>query len=282
MNPIELKRFIREVLNEDIGAGDLTTEALVPEEHRVSCVLLVKQDGVVAGLPVVEAVFRELDPEIRFTRLVEEGDEVTRGTPIARIQGRTRPILTGERVALNLLQRMSGIATLTRQVVKKLEGLDCRVLDTRKTTPGLRQLEKYAVRIGGGVNHRFGLSHGVMIKDNHIAMAGSLKKAVELARRRVGHMVQIEVEADTLEQVKQILELDVDAILLDNMPPDVLREAVKLIDGKVWTEASGGITPENVREVAETGVNAVSLGFLTHSARALDISLDFEQEMRDA
>jgi nicotinate-nucleotide pyrophosphorylase (carboxylating) len=282
MNPIELKRFIREVLNEDIGAGDLTTEALVPADHKSSCLFIAKQSGVIAGLPVVELVFRELDRDSRFTPLVAEGDEVEKGTAIARISGSTRAILTGERVALNLLQRMSGIATVTRQLVKKLEGLDCKVLDTRKTTPGLRQLEKYAVRVGGGVNHRFGLSHGVMIKDNHIAMAGSLKKAVEMARRRVGHMVQIEVEADTLDQVREILELDVDAILLDNMDLQTLREAVRLIDGRVWTEASGGITPETIRAVAETGVDAVSLGFITHSVTSLDISLDFEQETRDA
>jgi nicotinate-nucleotide pyrophosphorylase (carboxylating) len=281
MNPIALRQFIREVLNEDIGAGDLTTEALVPADHRSSCLLIAKQAGVIAGLPVAELVFRELDSRCEWIPLVNDGDEVEKGTPIARIVGHTRTILTGERVALNLLQRMSGIATLTRQLVKKLEGLNCKVLDTRKTTPGLRQLEKYAVRVGGGTNHRFGLSHGVMIKDNHIAMAGSLKKAVERVRERVGHMVQVEVEADTLEQVKEILTLDVDAILLDNMDMETMREAVRLIDGKVWTEASGRITPESIRAVAETGVDAVSLGWLTHSAKALDIGLDFEQEMGD-
>lgn len=281
MNPISLKRFIREVLNEDIGFGDLTTEALVPVDHSSSCLFIAKQDGVIAGLPIAEFVFKELDPACRWENLVSEGDEVKKGTAIARIVGQTRAILTGERVALNLLQRMSGIATETRKLVKKLEGLSCRVLDTRKTTPGLRQLEKYAVRIGGGTNHRLGLSHGVMIKDNHIAMAGSIAKAVEMARNRVGHMVQIEVEADTLEQVKEILACDVDAILLDNMDVETLREAVQIIDGKVWTEASGGITPETIREIAETGVDAISLGWLTHSVKALDISLDFE-EARDA
>jgi nicotinate-nucleotide pyrophosphorylase (carboxylating) len=281
MNPIALKQFIREVLNEDIGAGDLTTEALVPPGHRSSCLFIAKQTGVVAGLPVAELVFQELDPSCRFTPLVDEGTEVEKGTAIARISGPTRAILTGERVALNLMQRMSGIATLTRALVKQLEGLNCKVLDTRKTTPGLRQLEKYAVRVGGGINHRYGLSHGVMIKDNHIAMAGGLGRAIELVRKRVGHMVQIEVEADTLEQVKEILKYDVDAILLDNMDPDTLREAVKLIGGRVFTEASGGITPETIRKVAETGVDAVSLGWITHSANALDISLDFE-ETRDA
>lgn len=280
MNWIKLKQFVREVLNEDIGFGDLTTEALVPVDHSSSCVLIAKEEGVIAGLPVAELVFKELDPTCQWENLVQEGDEVAKGTKVARIVGPTRAILTGERVALNLLQRMSGIATITRQLVKKLEGLPCKVLDTRKTTPGLRQLEKYAVRVGGGTNHRLGLSHGVMIKDNHIAMAGSIAKAVEMARERVGHMVQIEVEADTLEQVKEILKCDVDAILLDNMDVQTLREAVRIINGKVWTEASGGITPETIREIAETGVDAISLGWLTHSVKALDISLDFE-EARD-
>ena len=278
MNWISLKQWIREVLNEDIGAGDLTTEALVPEGHQSSCLFIAKQKGVIAGLPILQAVYQELDPEIKWEWLVNEGDRVEKGMAIARIIGSTQAILTGERVALNLLQRMSGIATVTRQLVDQLEGLSCQVLDTRKTTPGLRQLEKYAVRVGGGFNHRFGLSHGVMIKDNHIAMAGSLAGAIERARKRVGHMVKIEVEADTLDQVKEILKHDVDAILLDNMDPDTLREAVRLIDGRVWTEASGGITPETIRPIAETGVDAVSLGWLTHSVSALDISLDFGKE----
>ncbi|MDQ0417630.1 nicotinate-nucleotide pyrophosphorylase (carboxylating) [Croceifilum oryzae] len=279
MNSIQLRQFIRDVLNEDVGAGDLTTESIVPVHHKSVAVLLAKQDGVIAGLPVAEMVFQELDPSIRFTAIVEEGERVSKGTEIARIEGLTRTILTGERVALNLLQRMSGIATLTRQLVDLVEGLPCHVLDTRKTTPGLRQLEKYAVRMGGGTNHRFGLSHGVMLKDNHIAMAGSIQKAVEAVRTRVGHMVQVEVEADTLEQVKEILTVDVNAILLDNMSVPTLREAVRMIDRKVWVEASGGITPETIRGIAETGVDAVSLGFLTHSAQALDISLDFVEEL---
>lgn len=282
MNTVALRQFIREALNEDLGVGDLTTEALVPAGHQSSCVFIAKQPGVIAGLPVAKMVFEELEPQIAWTALVEEGVEVEKGTPVARISGPTSAILTGERVALNLLQRMSGIATITRRLVKKLEGLNCKVLDTRKTTPGLRQLEKYAVRVGGGSNHRFGLSHGVMIKDNHIAMAGSLAKAIEKARNYVGHMVQIEVEADTLDQVKEILKYDVDAILLDNMDLETMWEAVRLIDGKVWTEASGGITPETIRAIAETGVDAVSLGWLTHSVTSLDISLDFEKGTGDA
>ncbi len=279
MNQIQLRQSIREMLNEDIGAGDLTTESLVGIDQTSTAVLLAKQPGVIAGLPVIALVFQELDPKIQVTPLVEEGERVVAYSRIATICGSTRAILTAERVALNLLQRMSGIATLTRQLVDLVDGLDCRVLDTRKTTPGLRQLEKYAVRMGGGTNHRFGLSHGVMLKDNHIAFAGGLKYAVEKVRNRVGHMVQLEVEADTLDQVKEALTLPIDALLLDNMDTDTLRQAVEMIDGKVWTEASGGITPETIRSFAETGVDAVSVGYLTHSATALDISLDFVEEM---
>jgi nicotinate-nucleotide pyrophosphorylase (carboxylating) len=281
MNFIQLRQLVREALNEDIGAGDLTTEALIPAHHRSSCLLVVKQAGVMAGLPVAEMVFQELNPRVVFSHLVEEGTEVVPGTRVARIQGSTRALLTGERVALNFIQRMSGIATMTRKLVKQVEGLNCQILDTRKTTPGLRQLERYAVRIGGGTNHRFGLSHGVMLKDNHIALVGSFAKAIEHIRQQVGHMVQVEVEADTLTQVKEILDSDVDAILLDNMDVATLKQAVELIAGKVWTEASGGITPDTIRAIAETGVNAVSLGWLTHSAAALDMSLDFENEMGD-
>lgn len=281
MNPLELEAIIRTALQEDIGPGDVTTEALVDEHHESTAVFIAKQPGVIAGLPVAERVFCLLDANVRLERLVAEGDEVTAHTAVARVTGRTRALLTGERVALNFMQRMSGIATVTRQVVRQVKGLHCAILDTRKTTPGLRLLEKYAVRVGGGTNHRYGLSHGVMIKDNHVALAGSLEAAVRRVRERVGHMVQVEVECDTLEQVKEALELDVDAILLDNMQPAELREAVRMIDGRVWTEASGGITPDNVREVAETGVNGISLGWLTHSAPALDISLDWTGEKED-
>lgn len=278
MNLIQLRQSIREMLNEDIGAGDITTESLVDANHQSSAVLLAKHTGVIAGLPIAALVFQELDPHLEFQPQVLEGQKVEAYQTIAVLSGSTKAILTAERVALNLLQRMSGIATLTRQLVDKLDGLDCRVLDTRKTTPGLRQFEKYAVRTGGGTNHRFGLSHGVMLKDNHIVFAGSLHQAVEKVRERVGHMVQIEVETDTLAQVQEALSLPIHALLLDNMDVDTLRKAVAMIDGKVWTEASGGITPDTIRAIAETGVNAVSVGYLTHSATALDISLDFVEE----
>ncbi|MDA8354340.1 MAG: carboxylating nicotinate-nucleotide diphosphorylase [Firmicutes bacterium] len=278
MNQLQLQTTVREALNEDLGSGDGTTEALVSERDRTSAVLLAKQEGVVAGLLVAEAVYQQLDPTLQLHREVEEGERVTPGTVLAQLEGSTRALLSGERVALNFLQRLSGIATVTRQVVDALAGLDCQVLDTRKTTPGLRMLEKYAVRIGGGSNHRFGLSHAVMIKDNHIAVAGSLARAVARVREYNGPLVPVEVEADTLEQVEEAVALDVDAILLDNMDPATLRQAVERIDGRIWTEASGGITPETARQVAETGVNGISLGWLTHSVDALDISLDIQHK----
>ncbi|PTM60042.1 carboxylating nicotinate-nucleotide diphosphorylase [Desmospora activa] len=274
MNRLHLQQLVREALNEDIGYGDWTSEVLIPASHISQARLIAKEEGVVAGLEVAREVFAQWDPQLTFNPVVRDGAPVAPGEVLVQLEGSTRSILTAERVALNLLQRMSGIATVTQRVVRSLAGLPCRVLDTRKTTPGLRMLEKWAVQIGGGTNHRFGLSHGVMIKDNHIVAAGGLREAVECVRQRVGHMVQVEVEADTLEQVREAVELDIDALLLDNMDLSTLREAVQLAQGKAWTEASGGITPENARAVAETGVDAISLGWLTHSAPALDISLD--------
>ncbi|QKG85343.1 carboxylating nicotinate-nucleotide diphosphorylase [Kroppenstedtia pulmonis] len=274
MNRVWLEKLIRESLHEDVGYGDLTTESLVTEKEQGRAILIAKEKGVIAGLPVAEEVFRQLDPDVTFTLLIQEGDEVKPGTRLAQVHGTVRGLLTGERLALNFLQRLSGIATITQQVVQQLEGLDCQVLDTRKTTPGLRFLEKYAVKVGGGTNHRFGLSHGVLIKDNHVAIAGGIREAVYQVRRKLGDRVQVEVEADTLEQVREALEQDVDAILLDNMDPETLCKAVSLIGDQVWTEASGGITPETARKVAESGVKGISLGWLTHSTPALDISLD--------
>ncbi|MCS1350009.1 carboxylating nicotinate-nucleotide diphosphorylase [Mechercharimyces sp. CAU 1602] len=275
MNRLQMDPIIHTALIEDLGAGDVTTDALASETEQSKVTLLVKQSGVVAGMPVAKRTFQLLDDNVIFTPLCTDGDQVEAGTPIAHISGTTRALLSGERVALNFMQRMSGIASETRKIVDLVEGLGCAVLDTRKTTPGLRPFEKYAVRMGGGVNHRYGLSHGAMLKDNHIAMAGSIAEAVHRVRARNGHMVNIEVEADTLEQVKEIVNLEVDAILLDNMDIATLKEAVTWIDGRVWTEASGGLTPETVRAVAQTGVDAISLGWLTHSAPALDISLDW-------
>ncbi|SHF26181.1 nicotinate-nucleotide pyrophosphorylase [carboxylating] [Seinonella peptonophila] len=280
MNPIYLRQLICEALNEDIGAGDLTTEALVPANHRSQVMIVLKQAGVVAGLKVVEEVFRQLDAHVKCHSLIEEGKMLPAGTEVAQIEGNTRALLTGERVALNLLQRMSGIATVTRRCVDQLQGLNCDLLDTRKTMPGWRMLERYAVRIGGGKNHRYNLNHAVMIKDNHIAMAGGLSEAVERIRSQIGPLVPIEVEADRLDQVEEALQCKgISAILLDNMDVVTLRKAVQLIESRIWTEASGGITEQTIRPIAETGVNGISLGWLTHSASAIDLGIDYQQKV---
>lgn len=267
-----LERIVHAALAEDIGAGDVTTEATVPADAIGTAALLVKEPGVVCGLRAVEVTFRALDPEIAFEAFAEDGDAVEAPAVVARVSGSQRAILTGERVALNFLGRLSGIATLTRQYVDAVSGTNAAVLDTRKTTPGLRALEKHAVAAGGGRNHRFGLDDAVLIKDNHLRAAGSIGAAVELVRRASD--LPVEVECDTLEQVGEALEANVDAILLDNMTPAELRQAVVLVDGRARLEASGGVTLETIRAVAETGVDEISVGALTHSARSLDVSLE--------
>jgi nicotinate-nucleotide pyrophosphorylase (carboxylating) len=267
-----LERIVHAALAEDIGAGDVTTEATVPADALGTAALLVKEPGVVCGLRAVEVTFRALDPEIAFEAFAEDGDAVEAPAVVARVSGSQRTILTGERVALNFLGRLSGIATLTRQYVDAVAGTGAAVLDTRKTTPGLRALEKHAVAAGGGRNHRFGLDDAILIKDNHLRAAGSIGAAVELVRRAAD--LPVEVECDTLEQVGEALEAGVDAILLDNMTPAELRQAVLLVDGRARLEASGGVTLETVRAVAETGVDEISVGALTHSARSLDVSLE--------
>jgi nicotinate-nucleotide pyrophosphorylase (carboxylating) len=267
-----LERVAFAALAEDLGDGDVTTEATVDADATGSAELVVKEPGVVCGLAVAEAVFRAVDSELRFERLVEEGASVAAGTSVARVAGAERAILTGERTALNFLARLSGIATLTRRYVDAVEGTGAAILDTRKTTPGLRALEKHAVATGGGRNHRFGLDDGVLVKDNHLRAAGSVASAVE--RLRAVTPLPIEVECDTLEQVSEALAAGAEAILLDNMSPDQLRSAVALARGHARLEASGGVTLENVRAVAETGVDEISVGALTHSARSLDVSLE--------
>nr|WP_054951489.1 carboxylating nicotinate-nucleotide diphosphorylase [Numidum massiliense] len=269
--------MVHTFLNEDIGWGDVTTEAIVPEEAVGEAIVRAKADGLVAGLPIAAAVFRELDPHMTWTEAVCEGDNVQAGQELVQLKGKARAILTGERVALNLLQRLSGIATTTRAAVQAVEDTDCLILDTRKTTPGLRLLEKYAVKVGGGRNHRFSLADAVMVKDNHIAFAGGIEEAVHRVRRSVGPTVKIEVEAETLAQVREALAAGVDIIMLDNMDVETMREAVRLIASRALSEASGGLKPESVARVARTGVSAISLGWLTHSARALDISLEFTE-----
>ncbi len=267
-----LDRVVTAALAEDVGAGDVTTQATVAADATGTAELLLKESGVVSGLDAAEAVFLALDPDVRFEALVEDGTFVEHMTVVAVISGPLRAILTGERVALNFLGRLSGIATLTRSYVDAVAGTDVAILDTRKTTPGLRLLEKHAVASGGGRNHRFGLDDAVLVKDNHLAAAGSVRAAVE--RLRATTDLPIEVECDTRAQVSEALEAKVDAILLDNMPPNELIEAVALAQGRARLEASGGVTLANVRAIAETGVDEISIGALTHSARSLDVSLE--------
>ena len=267
-----LERIVLAALAEDIGAGDVTTEATIAADAIGTAALLVKEPGIVCGLGAVEVVFRALDPEIEFEAFADDGDVVEAPAVVARVSGSQRAILTGERVALNFLGRLSGIATLTRQYVDAVEGTGAAVLDTRKTTPGLRALEKHAVAAGGGRNHRFGLDDAVLVKDNHLSAAGSIADAVGLVRKASD--LPVEVECDTLEQVREALEAGVDAILLDNMTLEELRDAVGLVAGRARLEASGGITLETIRAVAETGVDEISVGALTHSARSLDVSLE--------
>jgi nicotinate-nucleotide pyrophosphorylase (carboxylating) len=267
-----VEQAVQAALAEDVGTGDVTTEATVAPEAVGEAELLVKEPGVVCGLGVVEATFRALDPEARFEPLVPEGAVLEEAVAVALVSGPERAILTGERVALNFLGRLSGIATLTKRYVDAVAGTGAAILDTRKTTPGLRALEKHAVACGGGRNHRFGLDDAVLVKDNHLRAAGSIARAVELVRTTTD--LPIEVECERLDQVEEALAAGVDAVLLDNMTPGDLRAAVALVGRRARTEASGGITLENVRAVAETGVDEISVGALTHSARSLDVSLE--------
>jgi nicotinate-nucleotide pyrophosphorylase (carboxylating) len=270
----DLARVVDAALAEDIGPGDATSIGLFGARETCRAAVLLKQTGVLCGLPAAEAVFRALDPDVAFEPLADEGEAIA-VTPavVARVEGSTRALLSGERTALNLLGRLSGIATLTRRYSDAIEGTGAALLDTRKTTPGLRGLEKYAVRCGGGTNHRLGLFDGILVKDNHLRLAGGVQEAVERLRS-AGSGLEIEVECDTLEQVADALTAGADGILLDNMPPEMLRRAVELVAGRAELEASGGITLETIRAVAETGVDVISVGALTHSARSLDVSME--------
>ena len=264
---------------EDIGIGDITTEATVPSSQQGVGTIVAKSGGVVAGLPVAARVFDSLDATLTFRALVNDGDKVTAGTPMAEVQGSAKTILIGERTALNFLQRLSGIATLTAQFVNAVANYDAKIVDTRKTAAGWRAVQKYAVRVGGGHNHRFGLFDGVLIKDNHIVAAGGITNAVRKARERVPHTAKIEVEVETAAQVDEALKAGADILLLDNMSLELMRRVVEQIGGRAVTEASGGITLERVREVAASGVNLISVGALTHSAMPLDISLTLTLRM---
>lgn len=270
-----VEALVASALAEDLGrAGDLTSGATIPLGHHSSGRIVVRADGRVAGLEQATCAFSLLDPGTLIELHVADGSDVAAGTTLATISGRTQALLGAERTCLNLLGHLCGVATATAAMVQRIAGTSARIVDTRKTLPGLRALQKYAVRCGGGVNHRFGLDDAVLIKDNHIAAVGSLSDAVKSARASVGHMVKIEVEVDSLQQLDEALAMEVDAVLLDNMSLHDLAEAVRRASGRCITEASGGITPETVRAIAETGVDLISMGWLTHSASQLDIGFD--------
>ena len=274
LNLRSLDPLIELAFEEDIGIGDITTDATVPPSQNGTGVLLAKSDGVVAGLPIAERVFEKLDPTLAFHSLVDDGNTVVAGTSIAEVRGSAQTILIGERIALNFLQRLSGIATLTAQFVAAVADYDAKIVDTRKTAAGWRAAQKYAVRIGGAQNHRFGLYDGVLIKDNHIVAAGGIRNAVERARQVVPHTAKIEVEVETVEQVDEALDAGADILLLDNMPPGIMARVVQEVGNRAITEASGGITLDSVKTVAATGVHLISVGALTHSAMPMDISLN--------
>ena len=277
MNSITMKmqadQLIRMALQEDITSEDVSTNAVMPTEVKGTVDLIAKEDGIIAGLDVYARVFQMLDEKTEIDFKCKDGDEVKKGELMATLTGDIRVLLSGERVALNYLQRMSGIATYTRQVAKLLEGSKVTLLDTRKTTPNCRVFEKYAVRVGGGCNHRYNLSDGVLLKDNHIGAAGSITKAITMAKEYAPFVRKIEIEVETLEQVKEAVEAGADIIMLDNMTPEVMKQAVELIDGRAQTECSGNITQENIARIREIGVDFVSSGALTHSAPILDISM---------
>lgn len=277
MNSITMKmqadQLIRMALQEDITSEDVSTNAVMPTEVKGTVDLIAKEDGIIAGLDVYARVFQMLDEKTEIDFKCKDGDEVKKGELMATLTGDIRVLLSGERVALNYLQRMSGIATYTRQVAKLLEGSKVTLLDTRKTTPNCRVFEKYAVRVGGGCNHRYNLSDGVLLKDNHIGAAGSITKAITMAKEYAPFVRKIEIEVETLEQVKEAVEAGADIIMLDNMTPEVMKQAVELIDGRAQTECSGNITKENIARIREIGVDFVSSGALTHSPPLLDISM---------
>ncbi|MGE0630135.1 MAG: carboxylating nicotinate-nucleotide diphosphorylase [Hyphomicrobiaceae bacterium] len=277
LSPIIIDAAVKAALAEDLGlAGDVTTNSVIDRHARAVGLFATRKPGVVCGLAVAEAAFRALDPKVEFEVVLTDGTNAPGRSTLARVSGNARALLTAERVALNFVGRMSGIATMTREYVDAIAGTKAAIIDTRKTTPGLRAFEKYAVRCGGGMNHRVGLFDAVVIKDNHIAVAGGVDQAISAVRARVGHLVKVQIEVDTLEQLKQVMAHKVDAVLLDNMSPDQMSEAVAMVGGRAIVEASGGITLETLRAIAESGVDVISSGALTHSAKVLDIGLDFE------
>ncbi len=275
--PFLVEDAVRAALAEDLGrAGDVTTQAIIPESAAARAVIAAREAGVVAGLPFAREAFAQMSSNVCFEAWQADGDAVQPGAIVARIEGPARAILSAERVALNYLGHLSGIASLTAAYAQRIAHAKARVCDTRKTTPLMRAFEKYAVRCGGGANHRFGLDDAVLIKDNHIAVAGGVVPALRAAKAFVGHLTKIEIEVDTLDQLSEVVAEGADAVLLDNMPPDILRAAVALVNGRMICEASGGVTLDTVAAIAETGVDLISVGALTHSARVLDLGLDIE------
>ena len=276
LNIGDIRHIVDYALNEDIGNGDITTNSLIPIDLKAKATMIAKSDGVIAGLEVAEYVFRTLDPDILWKTFVNDGDNVAKGTTILEITGSYRALLTGERLALNFLQRMSGIATMTANCLNTLKGYQTKILDTRKTVPGLRLLDKYAVLKGGGTNHRIGLYDMVLIKDNHIKVAGGITKAVAQIKKNIPANIQIEVETTTLDEVAEALSAGADIIMLDNMTTQTMAQSVILINGRAKVEASGNMTIDRLREVAATGVDFISIGALTHSVVALDISMNIK------
>jgi len=276
MNDIKVKKVIRRAVEEDIWVGDITTDNIIEKNKMGKGVIVVKEKAVIAGLKVAELVFREIDSDLKFEHVKNDGELVNEGDKIAVVQGDIRSILKGERLALNFLQRMSGIATKTRKYVDEISEYDVRVVDTRKTTPTLRYFEKKAVRAGGGYNHRMGLYDGVLIKDNHIKSAGSIGEAIEKAKEKIPHTIKIEVEVESIKGVKEALEKEADIIMLDNMSSEEMKRSVEMIGDRAISEASGGITLENIEEVAKTGVDIISVGALTHQIESIDIGLNLK------
>jgi len=274
----QLDELLFNALEEDIGHGDITTQATVAAERWAQGKFIAKAAGVVCGLLLVQRVFALLDPQIQFSSHVKEGEKISKGMVLAEISGPAGSILTGERVALNFLQHLSGIATQTRAAVEQVEGTKTKIVDTRKTTPGLRLVEKYAVRVGGAMNHRYNLADGVLIKDNHIVAAGGISQAISRVRSQVPHIMKIEIEVENLLQLSEALQAGAEVILLDNMSAEEMTKAVQMVDGRVLTEASGNMGEKDLREIAGTGVDFISIGALTHTVKALDISLRFVNE----
>ncbi|MGA7490063.1 MAG: carboxylating nicotinate-nucleotide diphosphorylase [Xanthobacteraceae bacterium] len=278
LSPLEIDAAVTRALAEDLGrAGDMTSIATIPESASARAVVIARAGGVISGLPLVAAAFAKLAPEITISAHARDGASVTRQTALMTVEGSARAVLAAERVALNLLGHLSGVATATHEFVRRVAGTPTRICCTRKTTPGLRALEKYAVRCGGGFNHRFGLDDAILIKDNHIAVAGGIRAVLERAKAAAGHLVKVEIEVDTLDQLREVIEVGLaDAVLLDNMDTATLREAVEMAAGAFALEASGGITLDTIAEIAKTGVDYASTGWITHSAPNLDVALDIE------